>query len=81
MARASDTGEIAGVSSKRLMREPGEGGCLHPIRIEPERFGRGDGGARQQRAQVSEQMAVVATATTDIKLPDFPRQQRRGVAG
>ena len=46
MTRAGDTGEIAGVSSKCLMREPGEGRCLHPIRIEPERFGRGDRGAR-----------------------------------
>jgi len=43
MACAGDTGEIAGVSRKRLMREPGEGGCLHPIRIESERFSRGDG--------------------------------------
>jgi len=42
MARTSDTWQIAGVPGKCLVCEPGEGCCLHPIRIKPERFGSGD---------------------------------------
>jgi len=75
MTRAGDAGEIAGVPRECLMREPGERRCFDPIRIESEYLGRGDRYAGQQCAQTRKQMAVVVTATTDVYLPDFFRQE------
>jgi hypothetical protein len=75
MARPGDSWDVTGMSRERLMREPGKGRCLHPIRIEPERLGRSDRDAGQQCAQAREQVAIVAPTAADIDFLDFVRQR------